>query len=181
MDAAQALADLIEVSSQIEGAVLLGPGEEVSASTWADDRGDRVAAAARALVAAAEETQGGSSLTQLHGASEEGGVFCVREGDRMVAAVTRPDPTVGLVFYDLRTTLRLAPEQAEAKKPAKPRARKPKKKEPEPETAPPAARMAGPPSEPKPETAPPAARMAGPPSEPKPEPKPEEAPEVADA
>jgi predicted regulator of Ras-like GTPase activity (Roadblock/LC7/MglB family) len=166
MDAAQALADLIEVSSQIEGAVLLGPGGEVSASTWSDDRGDRVAAAARALVAAAEEAQGGSPLTQLHGASEDGGVFCVREGDRMVAAVTRPDPTVGLVFYDLRTTLRLAAEQAEAKKPAKPRARKPKKKEPEPES-PPAGRMAGPPSK------------ADPPS--KPEPEPEQAPEAADA
>lgn len=172
MDAAQALADLIEVSSQIEGAVLLGPGEQVSASTWTDDRGDRVAAAARALVAAAEETQGGSSLTQLHGASEEGGVFCVREGDRMVAAVTRPDPTVGLVFYDLRTTLRLAAEQAEAKKPAKPRARKPKKQEPEPEEA--ATTATEPEKAPE---APPAARMAGPPSEP----KPEQAPEAADA
>ena len=168
MDAAQALADLIEVSSQIEGAVLLGPGEQVSASTWTDDRGDRVAATARALVAAAEEAQSGSPLTQLHGASEEGGVFVVREGDRMVAAVTRPDPTVGLVFYDLRTTLRLAAEQAEAKKPAKPRARKPKKKEPELEEAP------------EPEKAPespPAGRMAGPPSEP----EPDKAPEAADA
>jgi hypothetical protein len=168
MDAAQALADLIEVSSQIEGAVLLGPGEQVSASTWTDGRGDRVAATARALVAAAEEAQSGSPLTQLHGASEEGGVFVVCEGDRMVAAVTRPDPTVGLVFYDLRTTLRLAAEQAEAKKPAKPRARKPKKKEPEVEEAP------------DPEKAPespPAGRMAGPPSEP----EPDKAPEAADA
>ena len=168
MDAAQALADLIEVSSQIEGAVLLGPDEQVSASTWTDGRGDRVAATARALVAAAEEAQSGSPLTQLHGASEEGGVFVVREGDRMVAAVTRPDPTVGLVFYDLRTTLRLAAEQAEAKKPAKPRARKPKKKEPEVEEAP------------EPEKAPespPAGRMAGPPSEP----EPDKAPEAADA
>ena len=149
MDAAQALADLIEVSSQIEGAVLLGPGGEVSASTWTDGRGDRVAAAARALVAAAEETRGGSPLTQLHGVSEDGGVFVVREDDRMVAAVTRSDPTVGLVFYDLRTTLRLAAEQAEAKKDAKPRTRKPKKTaESEP---PPAGKMAGPPSEPEPE------------------------------
>jgi len=135
MDAGQALADLIEVSSQIDGAVLLGPGDEVAASTWDGDRGARVAAAARALVAAAEEAQGGSPLTQLHAASETGAVFCVREGDRMVAAVTTPDPTVGLVFYDLRTTLRLAAEQAEAKA-AKPRAKKasPKKEaEPEPE------------------------------------------------
>jgi predicted regulator of Ras-like GTPase activity (Roadblock/LC7/MglB family) len=174
MDAAHALADLIEVSSQIEGAVLLGPDDEVSASTWDADRTARVAAAARALVAAAEESQGSSPLTQLHAAGEDGAVFCVREGDRVVAAVTKADPTVGLVFYDLRTTLRLAAEQAEAKTPAKPRARKPKKAaEAEPEPAP---EQEAAPTPPEP---PPAARMAGAPSDP--EPEPDKEPEKADA
>jgi predicted regulator of Ras-like GTPase activity (Roadblock/LC7/MglB family) len=130
MDAAQALSDLIEVSSQIEGAVLLGPDGSVEASSWdADGKGEQVAEAARALVSAAEETPPGrAGLTQLHAAASEGSVFCVREGDRMVAAVTRPDPTVGLVLYDLRTCLRLAAE--EPKKPSSStRARKPKKAE----------------------------------------------------
>ena len=128
MDAAQALADLIEVSSQIEGAVLVGPDGSVEASSWDADgsAASSVAEAARALVSAAEETPPGrAGLTQLHAAASDGSVFCVREGDRMVAAVTRPDPTVGLVLYDLRTCLRLAAE--EPKKPT--RARKPKKAE----------------------------------------------------
>ncbi len=130
MDAAQALADLIEVSSQIEGAVLTGSGDTISASTWPDaERGERVAGAARALLAAAEETYAGRTpLTQLHASSDGGSVFCVREGDRLVAAVTRPDPTVGLVFYDLRTCLRLAAEEAQAK-PAKSTSRKSRKAE----------------------------------------------------
>jgi predicted regulator of Ras-like GTPase activity (Roadblock/LC7/MglB family) len=134
MDAERALADLIEVSSQIEGAVLLGPDGTVAASSFGDDgRAERVAVAARELVSVAEDAPFGTgreALTQLHATSSHGSVFCVRGGDRMIAAVTKPDPTVGLVLYDLRTCLRLAAE--ESKKPA--RARKPRKtaeKEPE--------------------------------------------------
>jgi hypothetical protein len=33
-------------------------------------------------------------------------VFVVRDGDRLIAATTTPEPTVGLVFYDLKTCLR---------------------------------------------------------------------------
>jgi hypothetical protein len=33
-------------------------------------------------------------------------VFVVREGDRIIAATTSADPTVGLVFYDLKSCLR---------------------------------------------------------------------------
>jgi hypothetical protein len=35
-------------------------------------------------------------------------VFVVRDPDRAVVATTRPEPTVGLVFYDLKTCLRSA-------------------------------------------------------------------------
>ena len=35
-----------------------------------------------------------------------GSVFVVRDGERMIAATTRPEPTVGLVFYDLKHCLR---------------------------------------------------------------------------
>jgi len=47
----------------------------------------------------------------------------VRDGERMIAATTTPEPTVGLVFYDLKTCLRSVDEP---KKPA-PRKRAPKK------------------------------------------------------
>jgi hypothetical protein len=52
-------------------------------------------------------------------------VFVLREGDRLIAATTVPDPTVGLVFYDLKSALRAAADAEDAK--PKPRARAPKK------------------------------------------------------
>src|SRR4051812_31375817 len=49
-------------------------------------------------------------LSQLEAATLEGSVFVVRResdsGPRIIAATTRPDPTVGLVFYDLKHCLR---------------------------------------------------------------------------
>ena len=43
-----------------------------------------------------------------------GSVFVVVDGDRLAVATTGADPTVGLVFYDLKTLLRqLATTEAE--------------------------------------------------------------------
>jgi len=50
-------------------------------------------------------------------------VFAVRSGARTILATTRPDPTVGLVLYDLRSCLRNASGSAAAK-PKRPRAKK---------------------------------------------------------
>jgi predicted regulator of Ras-like GTPase activity (Roadblock/LC7/MglB family) len=109
MDAAQALADLTEISSQIETAVLFGDGGEIAASTLADE------GAARAVAAAAErllESAGGlaelAELTQIEASTVDGSVFVVVDGGRRIAATTGPAPTVGLVFYDLKTCLRTA-------------------------------------------------------------------------
>jgi hypothetical protein len=50
---------------------------------------------------------GDSAVTQLEAAARDGSVFVVRDGDgRVVAATTGASPTVGLVFYDLKTCLR---------------------------------------------------------------------------
>ncbi len=114
MDAAQALADLTELSSQIEAAIVGDVAGGIAASTFADEgRSGRVAEAARELLKAAER-EGRGGLVQLQAATPEASVFVVRDGDRFIAAVTPPDPTVGLVFYDLKTTLRLAGEEPEA-------------------------------------------------------------------
>jgi hypothetical protein len=56
-------------------------------------------------------------------ATPEGSVFVVRDERHLVVAVTRPEPTVGLVFYDLKTCLRLVGEEP-AKKPARRRRKK---------------------------------------------------------
>jgi predicted regulator of Ras-like GTPase activity (Roadblock/LC7/MglB family) len=127
MDAQQALADLTEISSQIEAAVVFDDKGKVVGSTLADGNG--FARAAADLLAAAEELKGSSPLTQLEIATGQGSVFVVREGKTTIAATTAPAPTVGLVFYDLKSALRSVnakpkpkPRAAAAKKPAAKRA-----------------------------------------------------------
>jgi predicted regulator of Ras-like GTPase activity (Roadblock/LC7/MglB family) len=122
MEPAQALADLTEISSQIESAVLVDSGGTVVASTLDDAaRAENVARTARDLLAAAERSMGGaegrSRLVQLQAATPQGCVFVVQDDDRVVAAVTVPEPTVGLVFYDLKTTLRHVAGEELAPKP----------------------------------------------------------------
>jgi len=67
-------------------------------------------------------------VQQLEAATLAGSVFVVRDGERMIAATTTPEPTVGLVFYDLKTCLRSIEEPkapAPKRKPAaKPVAKK---------------------------------------------------------
>ena len=109
MESAQALADLTEVSSQIESAVLADAKGNVLASTFPGAKGERVAEAALTLLATSESVAGErATLTQLVAETNEGAVFVVRERGRVVVAVTASEPTTGLIFYDLRTCLRLA-------------------------------------------------------------------------
>ena len=105
MDAQQALADLTEISSQIEAAVVFDDKGKVVGSTLPDGEAFRKAVAD--LLAAAEGLKtGDSALTQLEIATGEGSVFVVCEGKTTIAATTAPEPTVGLVFYDLKSALR---------------------------------------------------------------------------
>jgi predicted regulator of Ras-like GTPase activity (Roadblock/LC7/MglB family) len=118
MDAAQALADLTEISSQIESAVLFGADGTIEGSTLADDSSSKVMAeAAGRLLEAAAGLANGAELTQLEASTPDGSVFVVRDGERRIAATTVAAPTVGLVFYDLKTCLRTA-------QPTKPKRRK---------------------------------------------------------
>lgn len=122
MDAKQALADLTEISSQIQAAVVFDDAGKVAASTLGDSRrADELAQAASGLLAAAEAVETEErTLTQLEVATGEGSVFVVRAGKTVIAATTGSNPTAGLVFYDLRSALRnLKPKPAAAKKPAK--------------------------------------------------------------
>jgi predicted regulator of Ras-like GTPase activity (Roadblock/LC7/MglB family) len=121
MTAAQALADLTEISAQIEGAVLAESDGSVVASTLErEERGAELARAAVELLAVAEESRAeGQELVQLQAVTPRGSVFVVRDGRHVVAALTGTKPTVGLVFYDLKTCLRmLEREEAKADKPA---------------------------------------------------------------
>jgi predicted regulator of Ras-like GTPase activity (Roadblock/LC7/MglB family) len=131
MDASAALERLREISSQVRTAVVFDREGTVLASTLADDeRAASVAREAQELLAAAEqraEREGG--FAQLEVALQRGSVFVVRDAERLIVATTPPEPTVGLVFYDLKSCLRELDEPAKPKPRRKPPA-KPKPKSP---------------------------------------------------
>lgn len=104
VDAARAIADLTEISSQIEEVVLVdGDGAVLGSNLDDDARAQRLADGARRLVDAAAAH---GEVAQLEAATAHGSVFVVREDGRTIVATTGLDPTVGLVFYDLKTALR---------------------------------------------------------------------------
>ena len=125
MTAEQALADLTEISSQVEAAALFDAKGKVAASTLADSE-PFIRAVQELLAAAADARQG--SLNQLEASTLAGSLFVVRDGDSYIAATTGPDPTVALVFYDLKTALRASASEP-ARRKAAPRRRAPKKKQ----------------------------------------------------
>jgi predicted regulator of Ras-like GTPase activity (Roadblock/LC7/MglB family) len=117
MDAEQAIADLQEISPQVRDVVVVGADGAPAGSSLADEAAAaRLADGAKRLVDAAEELRPG--VGQLEAATLLGSVFVVRDGERMIAATTTPEPTVGLVFYDLKTCLRSI-EEPEKKPPAR--------------------------------------------------------------
>ena len=125
MDAQQALADLTEISSQIRAAVIFDEQGKVAGSTLDDaSRAEALAKSAAELLAVADGVKGdGAELAQLEAATSEGSVFVVRQGPTRIAATTGADPTVGLVFYDLKSALRTleTKEDAKPKRPAEKR------------------------------------------------------------
>jgi predicted regulator of Ras-like GTPase activity (Roadblock/LC7/MglB family) len=109
MDAAQALADLTEISSQVHQVAILDRDGTLLAATAHDPaRAERFVAAVTPLLDEADRlarSRGLPELAQLEVSTLEGSVFAVREDGRLIVATTRPDPTVGLVFYDLKHCL----------------------------------------------------------------------------
>jgi len=122
VDAAQAISDLTEISPQVRHVAVVEADGSVTGSNLSDPTAaERLASGAKRLVEEAQTLR--SDVAQLEAATLNGSVFVVRDGERMIAATTTPEPTVGLVFYDLKTCLRSVDEP---KKPA-PRKRAPKK------------------------------------------------------
>jgi predicted regulator of Ras-like GTPase activity (Roadblock/LC7/MglB family) len=141
MDAQEALADLKQISVQIVHAVVADAGGGVAGSTLPDGASaDRLARSAGELWEAADGARrelGRDELAQLEVATPDGSVFLVRDAARTIIATTSADPTVGLVFYDLKACLRSIAEGAHDGAPAAP--------DVEPEVpAPPTAEAGGP-------------------------------------
>ena len=126
VEPADALADLTEISSEIETAALFDPTGAVAASVGSD--GDRLAQKALELLVAASSVRPGVTLTRAEARLRDGSLFVVRDGERLIAATTRPEPASGLVLYDLRTALERSESVPE---PPKPRRRRTAKAETE--------------------------------------------------
>jgi predicted regulator of Ras-like GTPase activity (Roadblock/LC7/MglB family) len=127
-----ALAELTEISTQVEAAVLFDADGKVVAATIPEDRAERVATSAKALLEQAGQI-GEGELTQVVASTAEGSLFVVKDGSAMIAATTSAEPTAGLVFYDLKSALRAA-----AKPKPKPRPKAAAKPKPKPKrTTPP--------------------------------------------
>jgi predicted regulator of Ras-like GTPase activity (Roadblock/LC7/MglB family) len=108
MEAARALADLVEISPQIEAAAIVTGDAELAGSVGVPDaRADILTRSVRDLLegAAAFRSKGGR-ITQLHAELAGGDVFAVTDADeRTVVAVTAGRVSPGLVFYDLKRCL----------------------------------------------------------------------------
>lgn len=116
MDAAQALRELLELSSQIEAAAILGTDGAVVTSGPEGTDATGLATAALELTAAASELGGQQDVSRVEIELEDGALFVVREGAHTIVARTGPEPTAGLVVYDLRTSLRSVDEPAPKKR-----------------------------------------------------------------
>jgi len=107
MDASAALSELVELSTQVVEVVIAGAGGEVEAArTSGDDRARLLASVGEALVREAAAVRPGDAVERVHVDLERGSVVVVSDGSRSVTATTVPEPTAGLVAFDLRTVLR---------------------------------------------------------------------------
>jgi predicted regulator of Ras-like GTPase activity (Roadblock/LC7/MglB family) len=98
-----ALEFLTEMSPDLRGAAILGPGGEVLAATgeeperWGED--------AAALFAVADGAEG-EPVEQVHVATEQGEVFAVRNAGLAAVTVTDRFALASLMLFDMRSTLR---------------------------------------------------------------------------
>ena len=110
-----AFSEMLDISTDIDKAVLFGPGE-VLASNMAAEAQDAAVAQAKELIRLGDlraTEMGSQPLTQLVVETSAGMVFLAREAapDGMaVLATGRKNSRVGLVLYDLKTCLRDARE-----------------------------------------------------------------------
>lgn len=114
MEAARALADLVEISPQIEAAALVtGDGELAGSVGVPEARANVLARAVRELLEGAGAFRGEESrVTQLHAELGDGQVFAVSGADeRTIVAVTGGRAAPGLVFYDLKRCLALVVDE----------------------------------------------------------------------
>jgi hypothetical protein len=114
VEPARALADLVEISPQLEAAaVVAGDGEVVGSVGVPEERAGVLAGALRELLdGAAFRAEG--RVTQVHAELDDGDLFAVTGEDaRTIVAVAGGRPAPGLVFYDLKRCLARLEQEAD--------------------------------------------------------------------
>lgn len=97
-----ALAYLSEMSPDLRGAAILGPGGAVLAATGSPDRWREDAAT---LFEAADRADG-EAVEQVHIGTEQGEVFALRHAGLAAIAVTERFALASLTLFDMRALLR---------------------------------------------------------------------------
>ena len=105
--AKDAVRRLEEMAADVRGCALLDGAGKVLASSGDEDSRDEWAAAAAALLEAADSIRD-EPATQIHVGTEEGEVFAVRLGGRTMVAVTDRFTLASLLLSDMRVVLREA-------------------------------------------------------------------------
>lgn len=104
--AARAVSYLHEISPEMRGCAIFGPGGQLLAATgdetgsanrWAEPGEDFLAAA---------DAAGGKPVAHAHVATADGEAFCVRHAELAAVAVTERFVLASLMIFDLRTVLR---------------------------------------------------------------------------
>ena len=107
MDASTALSELVALSTQVVEAVVTTPDGAVDAARAAEDERARgLAEAGTELLAAASSLRPEVAVERVHVDLGRGSLVAVSDGRRTIVATTVPEPTAGLVAFDLRTALR---------------------------------------------------------------------------
>jgi predicted regulator of Ras-like GTPase activity (Roadblock/LC7/MglB family) len=114
MEASAALSELVALSTQVVEAVVTTTGGAVEAARTADDeRARRLGATGEELLAEASSLRPEVAVASVHVDLERGSLVAVSDGRRAIVATTVPQPTAGLVAFDLRTALqRIAEDDA---------------------------------------------------------------------
>ena len=100
--AEQALALLSEMSPDLRGAAILGPGGSVLAASGEPDRWAEDGAALLEIADRAEA----EGVEQIHIGTEQGEVFALRHAGLAAIAVTERFALASLMLFDMRSTLR---------------------------------------------------------------------------
>jgi predicted regulator of Ras-like GTPase activity (Roadblock/LC7/MglB family) len=114
MEAVRALADLVEISPQIEAAAVVGGDGTIAGTVGVPEaRADLLAQCVRGLLDGAGAFRGdGRGVTQIHAELADGQVFAVTgAGVRTIVAVASGRAAPGLLFYDLKRCLAMLDDE----------------------------------------------------------------------